>query len=206
MSHPANTASPGAADALAALEAHRSYLVRYAMLQLRDPVKAEDAVQETLLAALENQARFAGKSQVRTWLTGILKHKIVDQLRAQSRETAISGLVAEGDGEDDDVAVFDALFNGRDHWGDDRPSDWGDPERTLENKRFWETFEMCSKLMSAQVARVFMMREVLGLSTEEICKDLSITPTNCWVMLYRARMSLRMCLEKRWFGEGSKGK
>ena len=194
-------ASAPAGNSLAGLEQHRPYLIRYAMLQLRDPVRAEDVVQEALLAALENRSRFAGKASVRTWLTGILKHKIVDQIRAQSRETPVTDLIAAGDREDDGVAAFDALFDERGHW-DGGPSDWGDPEQALESKRFWEIFELCAKLMSAQVARVFMMREVLGLPTEEIGKDLNITSTNCWVMLDRARMSLRMCLENRWFGEG----
>lgn len=184
------------------LEEHRGYLLRFALAQLRDSTRAEDAVQETLLAALQGEAQFSGKSSVKTWLTGILKHKIVDQIRKSSREPAFSDFaVIEVES---DILEFDALFSrdGR-HW-DEPPADWGDPERSLEQKKFWEIFELCSSLMPAATARVFMMREVLGFSTEEICKDLKISATNCWVMLYRARMSLRLCLEKRWFGIESK--
>ena len=87
----------------------------------------------------------------------------------------------------------------RDHWHS-FPQSWGNPERSLEDKRFWEVFDLCSKQLPAQIARVFYMREFMGLETDEICKELSITATNCWVMLYRARMGLRECLETRWFG------
>jgi RNA polymerase sigma-70 factor (ECF subfamily) len=195
----ANNPIKNAIDAsdLAALEEFRGYLVRYAVLQLRDQAVAEDVVQETLLAAIEGSSRFSGKSSVKTWLTGILKHKIIDHLRRQSRERP---LIADGDdAERSETDAVDALFAEDGHWRN-FPADWGDPGRSLENKKFWEVFEMCAKLMPARTARVFTMREVLELSTEEICKELGITTTNCWVMLHRARLSLRECLELKWFG------
>jgi RNA polymerase sigma-70 factor (ECF subfamily) len=181
------------------LAAHRDYLYRFAMLHLRDPVRAEDVVQETLLAAVENRAGFSGRAQLRTWLTGILKHKIVDVFRRQSREATPESRDPtpesdEGFGE----PFFDAARGN--HWHS-FPQDWGDPERSLEQKRFWEVFEACSKLMPATTARVFAMRELMGLETEQICKELNISANNCWVMLYRARMSLRQCLQLRWFGD-----
>jgi len=179
---------------------HRDYLVRFARVHLRDPARAEDVVQETLLAAMENRAGFSGKAQLRTWLTGILKHKIVDVFRRQKREAPDGG--ADGVGPEADEAFADLYFDpGRqDHWRS-APQAWGDPEQSLEQKRFWEVFDACSKQMPAQTARVFLMRELMGLETEEICKELGITPNNCWVMLYRARMNLRQCLESRWFGD-----
>ncbi len=180
------------------LQQHRPYLLRYALLQLRDADLAEDVVQETLLAALEARAGFAGKSSHKTWLTGILKHKIIDVMRRKSREEPL----APNDGESEADAV-DALFKQDGHWRQ-FPAGWGDPERSLEDKRFWEVFEMCSQRMPRRSARVFMMREVMGLSSEEICKALDITPTNLWVMLHRARLSLRACLETNWFGGAGK--
>ena len=174
------------------LEQFRPYLLRYALLQLRDRDAAEDAVQETLLAALEGRAGFAGKSSPKTWLTGILKHKIIDLMRRKSREQP---LVGEDDGSEADAA--DALFRADGHW-QQFPSDWGSPERALEDKRFREVFELCAQLMPARTARVFMMREVLEMSTDEICKELAITPTNLWVILHRARLSLRECIEIKW--------
>jgi RNA polymerase sigma-70 factor, ECF subfamily len=180
-------------------EAHRGYLLKFALMQLRDPHLAEDAVQETLLAAVTGGQTFEGRSSVKTWLTGILKHKIIDIQRRQARETPLADAIhTEADRETDE---FDALFRQRDdHW-ETGPRDWGDPERTLENKRFWVVFESCASAMSAGIARVFMMRELQGLTTEDICKELGISTTNCWVMLHRARMALRLCLEQRWINQ-----
>jgi RNA polymerase sigma-70 factor (ECF subfamily) len=178
------------------VERFRSYLTRYALLQLRDPSAAEDAVQETLLAAIQGAERYSGKSTVKTWLTGILKHKIIDQLRRQMREQPLT------QSEDDDRTegdIVDALFRPDGHW-QSFPRNWDDPESALEARDFWETLETCSRLMPAKTARVFMMREVMELTTEEICKELDISATNCWVMLHRARLSLRECLQARWFG------
>ncbi|MBI4190061.1 MAG: sigma-70 family RNA polymerase sigma factor [Betaproteobacteria bacterium] len=186
--------APGNQD----LQQYRSYLLRYAMLQLRDPDLAEDVVQETLLAALEGRARFSGKSSHKTWLTGILKHKIIDVIRHKSREQPLTSA-----DEKSETNAIDALFEPDGHWRQ-FPASWGNPERSLEDKKFWEVFEMCSQLMPARTARVFMMREVMELTTEEICKELAITPTNLWVMLHRARLSLRECLEIKWFGNPAK--
>lgn len=177
------------------IERHRPYLMRYASLQLRDAGAAEDAVQDTLIAALEGWDRFGGKSSVKTWLTGILKHKIIDHIRRQSREQP---LVNEDDERSESDAV-DALFKPDGHW-QNRPGDWGDPDRALENKKFIEALEWCTRNLPAKTARVFMMRDVMEMPTEEICKELAITPTHCWVMLHRARLSLRECLEIKWFG------
>jgi RNA polymerase sigma-70 factor (ECF subfamily) len=178
---------PGTED----LEQLRPYLLRYALLQLRDAASAEDVVQETILAALEGRARFEGKSTPKTWLTGILKHKIIDLIRRNAREQQ---LAAEDESEADAV---DALFQRDGHW-QQMPASWGNPERALEDKRFRAVFDLCAKLMPPRNARVFMMREVLEMSTEEICKELAITPTNLWVILHRARLSLRECIEIKW--------
>jgi RNA polymerase sigma-70 factor (ECF subfamily) len=196
----ANRGAPASAAAPdeAAPEQFRSYLLRYALLQLRDQTAAEDVVQETLLAAIEGRGRFAGKSAVKTWLTGILKHKIIDHLRRRGREQSLLGDGSDSEHSEADAA--DALFAAEGHWRE-APANWGDPDRAFENRRFWEVFEMCAKLMPMKTAQVFTMREVLGLSTEEICKELGITTTNCWVMLHRARLSLRTCLELKWFGK-----
>lgn len=182
----------------AAIERERPYLLRYARLQLRDQAQAEDAVQETLLAALEGAARFSGKSSLRTWLTGILKHKIIDHLRRSAREQPLTGA---GD-ERSEAEAVDALFVENGHWRE-FPSQWGNPDTALENERFRAAFELCMQNLPARTARVFMMREVMEMPTTEICKALDITATNCWVMLHRARLTLRACLELQWFGKSS---
>ena len=160
---------------------------------MRDAAAAEDAVQETLLAALTGEANFAGRSNLRTWLTGILKHKIVDTIRRQSRERPAAAPDAEGP-----AAEFDALFDETGHWAEP-PDPWEQPEGALAQKQFLAALEQCLRALPERTAQAFMMREHLGLDTGEICKELGITPTHCWVMLYRARMALRRCLEMNWF-------
>ena len=160
---------------------------------MRDTAAAEDAVQETLLAALAGEANFAGRSNLRTWLTGILKHKIVDTIRRQSREQPVSEFDAQYE-----AAGFDAQFDRRGHW-EEPPDAWEQPEGALGQKQFLAALEACLRALPERTARVFMMREHLGLETPEICKELEITATHCWVMLHRARMSLRLCLGKNWF-------
>lgn len=181
------------ADFATRIHSHRSYLLRVAVLQLRDPALAEDIVQDTLIAALQGEAGFSGRSSLKTWLTGILKHKIVDAIRKKGREPAMSTLDEESRIED-----FDPLFDDTGHW--ESPSaDWGDPEAQLGRREFFDVVEFCLDKLPPNTARVFMMREVMGLDGSEICKELSITSTNLWVILYRARVALRLCLEEHWF-------
>jgi RNA polymerase sigma-70 factor (ECF subfamily) len=184
-----------AADFRTQVEALRPYLLRYATLQLRDAAAAEDAVQEALLAALAGEAGFGGRSNLRTWLTGILKHKIVDTIRRQNRERPASDFEPGGDTDD-----FEELFDRRGHWREP-PEEWQAPEGALGQKQFLAALEACLRALPERTARVFMMREHLGLETPEICKELGISATHCWVMLHRARMALRLCLEKNWFAK-----
>jgi RNA polymerase sigma-70 factor (ECF subfamily) len=187
-----------AADISRDLDQHRGYLLRVARLQLRDEALAEDIVQETLLAALSGSG-FSGKSSLRTWLTGILKHKIVDAIRRKQREPMVAS--AFGDIESElDIEDFDALFNERGGW-DAKPADWGDPDAALSQRQFLDVMDICLDKLPPNTARVFMMREVMELETDEICKELAITANNLWVILYRARMALRQCLEQNWFAD-----
>lgn len=188
------------AAVLKELEAQRGYLLRVARLQLRDMALAEDVVQDTLAAALTAQARFSGKSSVKTWLTGILKHKIVDAIRKRQREpVAASALDDEADLED-----FEGLFRDNGTW-QAPPADWGDPEEALDRRQFFDILETCLDKLPPKTARVFVMREVMELESDEICKELAITANNLWVILYRARMSLRECLELNGFAGRSRG-
>jgi RNA polymerase sigma-70 factor (TIGR02943 family) len=178
-------------DFASQVERLRPQLMLFARSQLRNDAWAEDAVSESLLAALERPQSFGGHSQLKTWLIGILKHKVVDQLRRHTREATI--LVGE-DGEDLD----DLLFQADGHWRD-APQDWGDPDAAFSRRQFFEVLQVCCDQLPPTQARVFMMREWLELESDEICRELAITSTNLWVLLHRARLRLRECLQARWF-------
>ncbi|NMG45564.1 sigma-70 family RNA polymerase sigma factor [Aromatoleum toluvorans] len=177
----------------------RRDMLRFAQLQLRDAGAAEDMVQEALFAAMSHAESFAGRAALKTWVFGILRHKIVDHLRASSREICGADLV-DATGPDGCMEDFDALFDRRGFWNpEDRPATWSDPEASFSQKEFWAVFEACLDHLPAHIARVYMMREFLELDTGEICRQLGITTGNCWVILHRARLGLRACLENRWF-------
>lgn len=174
---------------------HRDYLLRFARLQLRNDSWAEDAVSETLLAALAKPQAFGNRSQLKTWLVGILKHKVIDALRLQGREVSLSP-------QDEDASADDlldqALFAPDGHFATP-PADWGNPEQELGSRQFFVILEACASKLPAAQGRLFLMREWLELSSEEICKELGLTPTNLYVQLHRARQRLRECLDLNWF-------
>jgi RNA polymerase sigma-70 factor (ECF subfamily) len=182
----------------AEIESHRGYLVRYAISQLRDPQLAEEAVQEALLGALEGIGGFDGRSTLRTWLTSILRFKIIDIQRRLTLERTRVEIDDERLTEEHE-AWLDDMFDDTGHWKSP-PQAWNDPEAALEQRRFWEAFEMCLAGLPATASRDFFKREVLGEDTPLICSQEKITSSNCWVILHRARIALRMCLERNWFG------
>jgi RNA polymerase sigma-70 factor (ECF subfamily) len=174
-------------------------LLKIARLQLRNDTWAEDVVSETLVAALEGATRFEGQSQVKTWVVGILKHKIIDQFRKNGREVSV-----DAEQEASEAEGFDELFVADGHFRDRPVPTWGDPEASLNRNQFLEIVQACVDRLPASLGRIFMMREWLEYDTDEICKELGITSTNAFVMLYRARMRLRECLELNWFGPDRK--
>lgn len=177
----------------------RRQMLRFATMQLSDAHLAEDAVQEALIGALKNASSFGRRSALKTWVFAILKNKIADTLRRKQRLVDASSLLREDEEEED----FSALFDAKGHWHmDDRPATWGSPELTLREGQFWKVFEACLDNLPGNQARVFMMREFIELDTSEICATVGVTVTNLNVMLHRARLRLRECLEDRWFLEG----
>lgn len=170
-------------------------LLRFAMLQLRNDSAADDVVSETMLAILEKPDNFAGRSSLRTYATGILKFKIIDLIRKRGREVHIEPL----DEQSMDDAM-DALFAKDGHWADPPPV-WQEPDKALQQSQFFEILQACVDRLPPKIGRVFMMREWLEKDVDDICLELGITSNNCGVMLYRARMQLRECLARNWFGE-----
>jgi RNA polymerase sigma-70 factor, ECF subfamily len=168
-------------------------LYRYALLRVRRPEVAEDLVQETLCAAVRTYSNFRGKSSERSWLCGILKNKICDYFRKLGRETCFTDL--EFLENEMSHKFFDQGWN-----HDLGPLEWKpEAEVVMHRPEFWETFRGCLSKLPARVADVFMLREMEEMETAQICQALRISQNNLWVMLHRARMALRECLELNWF-------
>jgi RNA polymerase sigma-70 factor, ECF subfamily len=182
----------------AALSEHRTVLFRYALLQLQDNELADDAVQETLLAAWQTASSFQGKAGVRTWLIGILKHKIADSWRRLAREVIIPDF--DQIDNDDGEAIEDELFMSNGHWNSG-PNTWKDPEASFKQMEFWGIYETCQNNLPPKMARVFMLRELVGLEADEVCLETGLSDANYWVTMHRARLRLRECLEIHWFNE-----
>ena len=180
------------------LDDHGDYLFKYAVFRLRDDTAAEDAVQETFLAALRAYKKFEGRGSERTWLVGILKHKVVDHFRRVVREAPLG---EEADEASDHREFFERADEWQGHWNTDyAPTDWrATPAELLERSDFWKVFSDCLLPLPPRTASAFTMREVDGHTSEEICETLSISVNNLWVMLHRARLQLRNCLEVNWF-------
>ena len=184
-------------ERLQRLTAVRPRLVSFALMHLRDRSQAEDAVQEAMMSAIEKNDSFAGRSGYETWVFGILKYKILDAMRVQKRHGRWQPL----EDEDDDEAI-DRQFQQNGRWQESaRPSSWGEPEAAFETEHFWQVFDACMIALPENAARVFSLRELMGLSTGDICRELDIKENNCWVILHRARLRLRACIEKGWLRE-----
>jgi len=164
--------------------------------RLRDPFLAEDAVQEAFLAALTSRESFSGRSVEKTWLVGILKNKVYDHFRKASREKPFTDLKFYGDEESHQFVPDGLKKGGRAHALG--PMEWSsEPGASLVSEQFWRVYRRLPKNLSA----AFNLREVDGIESREICAMLNINEGNLWVMLHRARMALRVCLESNWFGK-----
>lgn len=175
-------------DPAAWVDRHGDALYRYAVSRLRDPDSAEEVVQETFMAALRARDQFSGKGSEGAWLLGICKRKVIDHIRRRNRSDAASG----GDlGPDPSEALFDAKGN----WIFDPRMFQGRPEASLEREEFWDAFRGCLGGLPERQADAFSLRELDGLSTKEICKELEISASNLWVLLHRARLHLTRCMK-----------
>jgi RNA polymerase sigma-70 factor (ECF subfamily) len=182
------------------LDRHGDHLYRFALARVRTLSVAEDLVQETLLAAWQARAGFAGQASERSWLTAILKRKVVDWVRRRVRERAV-----ESPPEDAEEATFEP-FDRTGHWKKS-PKNWGrgDPAEHLDRAEFWATLHACLGKLPPRLHDVFVLRYLDEQSGEQVCRDLGLTPTNFWVMLHRARLRMCWCLSMNWFGEAPKG-
>ena len=182
------------------VEQHGDALLGFAAARVRDRAIAQDLVQETFLAAIKSSERYAGRASERSWLFGILRNKLVDHYRSQSREinfTSLESALPEEEG------AFGTSGPGKDGWALRlAPKAWDTPEANLVSKEFQHVFKDCLGRLPEKIGQVFVLREIDGVTSDDICKDLGVSANNLWVMLHRARMGLRRCLEVHWFGTG----
>lgn len=178
------------------LDRYGDAMFRYAFARLRDRAQAEDAVQECLLAALNARGGYRAESSEKTWLFGILKHKILDQFRRNAREVQIGA-------EDETDALIDRSFDASGRWREP-PGDWQDPGNEVEHSQFWAMLEHCMDGLPKTLSAAIRLIEIDDVSSDEACKALGISATNLWVRLHRARLGLRGCIQRSWFANPSR--
>lgn len=183
------------------VDSYSDFLFRFALVRIRDRDIAEELVQDTLLAALQAKERFTGQSSERTWMVGILKHKMIDYFRRTTREPIHATDRTSDEPPDNGIFLVDG------HWkpGTTMPNKWQEhPDSPLERKQFWEALAACLGTLAPGTAQIFTLREIDEIETDNICQMLHVSPSNLWVILHRARKQLRQCLDSRYFGQAQK--
>ncbi len=172
---------------------HADYLYTFTLSRINDEEQARDLVQETFLAALQKVDQFEGKSTERTWLTAILKNKIVDVYRKRSSGLATITLNREAENQED-------YFGDDGHWKEEhRPMTFGvEDSDPLHNKEFSKVLKKCMQKLPALWLAVFTMKHIDDESTHTICTELKVSDANFWVIMHRAKLNLRACLQKNW--------
>ncbi|GAA4099835.1 sigma-70 family RNA polymerase sigma factor [Mucilaginibacter panaciglaebae] len=172
---------------------YADYLYAYALSRINDEEQARDLVQEVFLAALEKADHFEGRSSERTWLTAILKNKIIDIYRKRS-----PGLNNKTSKTDD--KTYDDFFYEDGHWREEHwPKELGvEDQDPLHNKELNRVLQQCMQKLPALWLAVFTMKHMEEESSENICKQLKVTSANFWVIIHRAKLNLRACLQKNW--------
>jgi len=181
------------------VERYGDYLYNFAVVRVNDTEKAEDLVQETFLSGLKSKDNFQGKSTERTWLISILKRKVIDTYRKQYSSKESSMADYEQEVADGDFFRTESPFKG--HWleGKGPHSHSLMPEGEIEQKELAKIIQACISRLPPNLASAFVMKMIDEAESDEICKELGITPSNLWVMLHRARLKMRECLESKWF-------
>lgn len=174
------------------------YLYSYALFRVNKPEAARDLVQDTFLSALRTMGAFRGEASEKTWLTSILKRKIIDYYRKASNRLEVSA-------EDHAASFYDHFFMDEDsghegHWKKKQsPKDWSSQPGNLESREFMHILQGCLGKLPEKWSAVFNMRLFDEREADFICMELDLSPSNYWVILHRARLQLRECLEKNWF-------
>lgn len=181
------------------VELYGDYLYNYAISRVNNHQIALDLVQDTFLGALSALKSFEGRSTEKTWLISILKRKIIDHYRrsARSREDP---LIDKNFDEDREDLPFYSEGEMQGHWRADRvPQDWNiSADKALENEELKTIIEQCIAVLPKKYAAVFILRIIEEITSDEVCKELDITASNLWVILHRAKLQLRDCIENNW--------
>ncbi|MEM7456356.1 MAG: sigma-70 family RNA polymerase sigma factor [Planctomycetota bacterium] len=185
---------PAASDPATWLDQYGDYLYRFALSRLRDGDAAEEAVQETFVAALRNKEQFSGKGSERGWLMGILKRKIIDFYRKRQRDPVNL--------DEESGSISDMLFDKGGHWKKEVRGFIAKSLDSLEVKEFRSILQKCLALLPSRQADAFTMRTMDDREADDICKELDISSSNYWVILHRARLRLASCIKQNWFQAG----
>ena len=173
------------------IDLYADYLFNYAVTRVDGHDLAKDLVQETFYSGIKGKDNFRGQAAERTWLVSILKRKIIDHYRkinsAKGKKEVRMSFYEEGEK--------------KGNWIEERvPQSWGnDAEKDIENAELKLALEACIQNLPEKQRMVFMLKTVQNYDTEEICNELDITSSNLWVIIHRARLQLRNCMEKKWF-------
>ncbi len=172
---------------------YADYLFNYAVTRVNDSNIAKDLVQETFFAGLKSAKNFQGKSTERTWLVSIIKRKIIDHYRKINSKKGKAEIR---------MNFYDSGDN-EGNWIEERvPQSWNnEAEKSIENRELKSQIDLCIDNLPEKYAMVFRMKTIQEFETEEICKELDITPSNLWVIIHRARTQLRKCMEENWFNK-----
>lgn len=173
-------------------EAHSDYLYSFAITRVNDEHLARDLVQDTFMAALKSIDSFRKQSKASTWLTAILKNKIIDHYRKKVREYHKESL--------DGISASEEFFDRKGHWRKDQyPKDWNiDTDRGIQQEEFYGILQKCLKKLNELQRMAFVMKHMDDVDTADICKELEITASNYWVIIHRAKLQLRKCMESQW--------
>lgn len=186
-------------------------MLQFAHNQLADSIAAEDVVQEAFINAFKYLDSFKGNSAFKTWVFAILKNKIADHIRHNQKYVPLATLQGSAHGSEPvgDDELLDMLFDDTGHWQDNSPirafdNSWyrhDTPENHAHQDGFWQVMEACLQNLPSEQARVFLMREYIELTTDEICQEIGISQQNFYVIMYRARLRLQKCLSVHWFDQ-----
>lgn len=176
------------------VEHYGDYLFRYANARLRDANAAEEVVQDTFLNGIRYLEQYSGRGTERAWLLGILKRKIIDFVRKRNRQQRVGQY-------EDDHDPTNQLFDAKGNWNK-QTIPWSiAPDQRIESSELWQIVRNCLTHLPQGQADVFTLSVMEGMDSDEICETLSITPSNLWVRMHRARLGLAKCVGGKWFND-----